>query len=76
MQGKCTIAMALNELIDSQLGGDPTRVKAHGCKLTGMVFGGDELAVQLLERNDEKLVYRVNNLTTGKTALSDGIILI
>jgi acyl dehydratase len=78
LQGTVTIAVGVREVINRELGSDPRRVDLIGAKLTGMVFGGDQLKVQFLERrqqgNQVELFFQILNETTGKMALSYGYI--
>jgi len=76
LQGTATIATAVREVVTRELDGDPHRVRLIGAKLTGMVFPGNEVAVQLRERRQgggrRELFFEVQNVTTGQRALSYG----
>jgi len=52
LQGTATLAYAARELLDNNGDGDPARLKALGCRFTGMVFPETDIKVQLLACSD------------------------
>ena len=78
IQGTLTIATGVKEVIDRELACNPLHVRRISAKLTGMVFGGDVLDVQLLHRHetpeDTTLYFQISNRRTQQVVLSYGSI--
>ncbi len=76
LHGSANLALGIREVINHELGGDPTRVKAIGGKFTAMVLPGNNVKVQLFERKaangSVELFWQLLNETTGKVAVSYG----
>ncbi len=76
LHGSANLALGVREVINRELGGDPTRVKAIAGKFTGMVFANNNLKVQLFERKASngilELFWQLLNETTGKVAVTYG----
>ena len=68
----------MREVTNRELDNNPHRIEIIGAKLTWMVFGGDQLKVQFLDRKEQEdqleLFFQVFNESTGKMALSYGYI--
>lgn len=78
LQGTATLALAVRELTNREAEADPRRVRALGCRFTGMVFPGSAIQVRLLERRVvdpglDELLFEVRN-ADGKRALRDGVL--
>jgi acyl dehydratase len=76
LHGTCTESMAIRELVNRECGGDPTRLRATGCRFTGMVFPGTEITVRLVgvsQTETRNLFFDVLN-ADGKKAISDGFL--
>ncbi|MDX9974225.1 MAG: MaoC/PaaZ C-terminal domain-containing protein [FCB group bacterium] len=76
LHGTCTESMAVRELVNRECGGDPTRLRATGCRFTGMVLPGTDITVRLVgvsETDTRNLFFDV--LTAdGKKAISEGFL--
>jgi acyl dehydratase len=76
-QGTATLALAVREVINREVGGDPRLVRSIACRFTGMVIPGTEIRIQFERRlvNDggNHLFFHVLN-SAGKKAISEGII--
>lgn len=74
MQGTATLALAAREIVDREAGGDPGRLKALGCRFSGMVLPGSEIRVRLLTKDVKEtghLFFEVIN-AEGQRAISQG----
>ncbi len=71
LQGTCTLALAVTEIVNREPGSDPSLVKAVGCRFTGMVLPGDEISVRLTGKERGNLFFEVIN-GRGEKALSRG----
>lgn len=47
LHGTCTLALAIKAVVAGPLGGDPLRLKRFGCRFSGMVIPGTEIAIRL-----------------------------
>ncbi len=74
LQGTCTLALAVTEIINREIGSDPSPVKAAACRFTGMVLPGDEISVRLTGRNGKEFFFDVTN-GRGEKALTRGFLL-
>ena len=78
VQGTASLALSVREIVSKELGGDPRGICAIGARFTGMVFAGNTVSVELLERREApdgtELFFRTINKDTGKVAVSDGYI--
>lgn len=79
LQGTATLAIAARELVNREADGDPTRLRALGCKFRAMVALGTTVEVvlsakQRSERGTELFFEVVNH--EGNKAISDGHALI
>lgn len=54
LQGTATLAMAVTELINGELGGDPRTVRSIACRFSGMVFPGSDISVRLLGKEKSR----------------------
>jgi acyl dehydratase len=77
LQGTCTLALAVRELLDREAGGDPARLKALGCRFTGMAPPGTDIRVELKGRDQDgsALFFEVWN-SAGQRAVSKGYLLL
>jgi acyl dehydratase len=76
IHGTCTLSMAVRELVNRELDGDPTRLRAVGCRFTGMVLPGTDVLVRLAgvsETDGRHLFFDVIN-ADGKKAISEGFL--
>jgi len=77
LQGTATLALAVREVINRELGKDPREVRSLACRFTGMVRPGSEIRVQLEGRETDSdgdhYFFQVMN-SEGKKAVSDGVI--
>ncbi|MEW5723974.1 MAG: MaoC/PaaZ C-terminal domain-containing protein [Thermodesulfobacteriota bacterium] len=73
LQGTCTLALAVREIINREAWGDPARLETVSCRLTGLVRPGTEIWVQLLLKSgrDRELHFVVLN-GEGEKVLSGG----
>jgi len=74
VQGTATLALAAREIVDREAGGDPGRLKALGCRFSGMVLPGSEIRVRLLAKDVKEighLFFEVIN-AEGQRAISQG----
>ncbi|MBP7582909.1 MAG: MaoC family dehydratase N-terminal domain-containing protein [Spirochaetes bacterium] len=78
LQGTATLALAVTELVNRELGGEPGRVRAVSCRFTGMVLPGTDISVRLLAKDESGgergLFFEVRN-GNGERAVSDGYVL-
>jgi acyl dehydratase len=76
-QGTATLALAVREVINREVGSDPQFVRSIACRFTGMVIPGSEIRIRLAGRESSKgedhLFFHVLN-QEGKKAVSEGII--
>jgi acyl dehydratase len=79
VHGTCTLAWAVREITDREADSDPARVKAIGCRFTGMVFPGSEITVRLRGRDEQPdsttVFFTVLN-AEGKRVISNGYVVI
>ena len=71
LQGTCTLALAVRELIKREAGGDPDKLKTLSCRFSGMVLPGTDISVTLKTRDRENLFFEVIN-QDGEKAVSRG----
>ncbi len=78
LQGTATLALAVTELVNRELGGEAGRVRAVSCRFTGMVLPGTDISVRLLAKDESGgergLFFEVRN-GNGERAVSDGYVL-
>jgi acyl dehydratase len=76
-QGTATLALAVREVINREVGGDPRTVRSIAGRFTGMVISGSEIRIQLAGRETgrggDHLFFHVLN-QEGKKAISEGVI--
>lgn len=76
-QGTATLALAVREVINREVGGDPRYVRSIACRFTGMVISGSEIRIRLAGHEagsgGDHLFFHVLN-HEGKKAISEGII--
>lgn len=77
LQGVCTLAFAVREIISEELKGDPTNVTDIACNFTGMVIPNTKIRVDLIDRkikkNYDELFFEVYN-KDNKKALRKGFL--
>ena len=75
LQGTATLALASREIVNTEGGGDPSRLQEISCRFTGMVIPGTMITIQLLNSIPKKeytdLFFQVLN-DRGQKALSRG----
>ncbi|MBI9084953.1 MAG: MaoC family dehydratase N-terminal domain-containing protein [Desulfobacterales bacterium] len=75
LQGTCTLALAVRELVAAEVHGRPEWVTDFSCRFAGMVFPGSTVTVRLLQRMTEEdrtiLCFDVTD-ETGRPALRSG----
>jgi acyl dehydratase len=75
LQGTATLAMAVSELINRELGGNSGSVRSLSCRFTGMVIPGSEITVRFIGRNSagngSLLFFDVMN-SKGERVLGNG----
>ncbi|MFD1659919.1 MaoC/PaaZ C-terminal domain-containing protein [Streptomyces caeni] len=52
LHGLCTYGMALKAVVDTQLDGDVTRVRAYSTRFAGVVFPGETLRIRMWRQDD------------------------
>jgi acyl dehydratase len=76
-QGTATLALAVREIINREVGGDPRKVRSIACRFTGMVIPGTEIRIllecRLADKEGNHLFFHVLN-SEGKKAISEGIL--
>jgi acyl dehydratase len=79
LQGTATLALAVRELISTEADNNPQRVKSINCRFSDMVLPGNNISVNLLERQtraeDTALFFEVIN-DGGRKAIKNGVITI
>lgn len=60
-------------VLQAHAGGDPSRLKAIGCRFTGTLYPGDEVEVELW-RDDDVVSFRVRPTGREGTALDNGFV--
>lgn len=73
LQGTATLALAVREITNTELAGDPHKIQSLHCRFTGMVVPGTNITIRLTKRNKEDLHFAVLNVE-GQMAISKGII--
>lgn len=75
LQGTCTLALAVRELVAAEVHCQPEGVTEIACRFSGMVFPGSTVAVRLLQRTTEadrtRLCFDVTD-ETGRPVLRSG----
>ena len=71
LQGTATLALAITALVNREAGADPGRIRALGCRFSGMVLPGSEINVALTGRDPDHLFFDVFT-EDGKKAVSRG----
>ncbi len=71
LQGTCTLALAARELVNQEAGGEPDRLKALGCRFSGMVRPGTQISVDLKSRENDNFFFEVLS-ENGEKAVSKG----
>ncbi len=74
LHGSATLALAVSRLVDTHLGGDPTRVRRLGGRFTAMVMMPSTLELEVGGRAEDGLVFQVRN-DAGETVFADGYLL-
>ena len=79
LQGTATLAYAVKEITNREVGGNPYNLREISCKFTGMVIPGTQIEVYLANRIKNEfgteLYFEVYN-NENKKAISNGYILI
>ena len=77
LHGSASLLIALREVINRNLGGDPTRVTRFAGQFRGMVIPGTDVTVNALEVRDEGdrevIFYEMRN-DQGQLAITNGIV--
>ena len=50
LQGTATLALAVTELVNRELNGEPARVRSVACRFTGMVLPDSNISVRMIEK--------------------------
>ena len=50
LQGTATLALAVTQLVNRELGREPARVRSVACRFTGMVLPGSDISIRLIEK--------------------------
>ena len=77
LHGSANILIALREVINRSLGGDPTRVTRFAGQFRGMVIPGEDVTVNALEVRDEgdrEIVFYEMRNHLGETAIANGVV--
>ncbi len=78
-QGTATLALAVREVVNREVEGDPRQVRSISCRFTGMVIPGTEIRIRLVGRatedGDRHCFFEVLN-SEGKQAIRDGAIVL
>ncbi len=79
LQGTCTLARTVRELINREANGEPAALKNLYCRFKAMVFPGEDIKIRLLKRIEDtegkQLFFEVRN-GRGETSVSDGYALV
>lgn len=79
LQGTCTLARAVRELINREANGEPEALKNLYCRFKAMVLPGENIKIRLIKRIEDKkgkqLFFEVQN-QRGETSLSNGYALV
>ncbi|MFF4831454.1 MaoC/PaaZ C-terminal domain-containing protein [Streptomyces sp. NPDC001315] len=60
LHGLCTYGMTLKAVVDTQLGGDVTRVRAYAARFAGVVYPGETLRIRMWRQGDGETRVVVN----------------
>jgi len=75
LQGTATLALAVTELVNRELNGEPARVRSISCRFTGMVLPGSDISVRMMEKRKQNtgtdFFFDVCNLS-GESVISNG----
>ncbi len=77
LHGSANITIALREVINQNLNGDPTRVRRFAGQFRGMVIPGTEVSVSVLEVRDEgdrEIVFYEMRNNQGELAIANGVV--
>ena len=77
LHGSANITIALREVINRNLSGDPTRVRRFAGQFRGMVIPGTEVSVSVLEVRDEgdrEIVFYEMRNDQGELAIANGVV--
>ena len=77
LHGSANITIALREVINRSLDGDPTRVLRYAGQFRGMVIPGTEVTVNALEVRDEgdrEIVFYEMRNHLGELAIANGVV--
>jgi hypothetical protein len=78
LQGTATLAIAVTEIINRELGGNSKMVRSLSCRFTGMVIPGSEITVRFLSKknleNRNLLFFDVIN-SKGERILGNGCLI-
>lgn len=70
LQGTATLALAVTELVNRELNGEPARVRSVSCRFTGMVLPGSNISIRMIEKRkrdtEADLLFDVCNINGGK----------
>lgn len=72
VQGTATLSLAVKEIINREVAADPHRIRAIGCRFTGMVMPGETILLQVNSRYPSgNVCFQVLN-SQGRKAISNG----
>ena len=77
LHGSANITIALREVINQNLNGDPTRVSRFAGQFRGMVIPGTEVSMSALEVRDEgdrEIVFYEMRNDQGELAIANGVV--
>ena len=78
LHGSANILVALREVINRSLDGDPTRVTRYAGQFRGMVIPGQDVTVNALEVRDDGdrmvIFYEMRN-HLGESAIANGVVI-
>ena len=70
-QGTATLALAVREIIDREVDGNPGRLKSLACRFSGMILPDSRIRVECIKRQQGDLFFQVRN-QNGQKAISRG----
>ena len=77
LHGSANISIALREIINRSLAGDPTKLQRYACQFRAMVFPGHPVTISALEERQEKgkqiIHFEMQNHKT-ETAIANAVI--
>lgn len=76
LHGSANISIALREIVNRSLDGDPSRLQRYACQFRAMVFPGQPVTVQALEEREEdgrKITHFEMRNHKGEIAIANGV---